>query len=313
MVVWGGYSFDGVEHYTTLGGRYDPFADTWLTTTEVGAPVGRGEFTAVWTGNVMVVWGGGNADTVRLDSGGRYDPVANTWTATSTVRAPSGRQMHTAVWSGSAMLVWGGHGGRDLDSGGRYVLGASIDSDGDGYSECDGDCNDGNPLIHPGAVDVCDGLDNDCDGIVDGSPVDSDRDGVRDCADNCPLDSNPTQADLDHDGDGDACDLDDGLIYLRIPDDGHIAWQRETGPTTWNVYQGDLAVLGSSGEYTQVPGSNPLAIRQCGVLDTSVDDPLVPAVGQVKFVLVTGVQNGIEWSLGTDSTGSERPNTHPCP
>lgn len=40
------------------------------------------------------------------------------------------------------MLVWGGYGNSELDNGGRYALGNSVDDDGDGLSECDGDCND---------------------------------------------------------------------------------------------------------------------------------------------------------------------------
>lgn len=43
-----------------------------------------------------------------------------------------------------------------------------VDSDGDGYSPDDGDCDDGDPLIHPGADDTCgDNIDSDCDGIPD--------------------------------------------------------------------------------------------------------------------------------------------------
>ena len=34
-------------------------------------------------------------------------------------------------------------------------------------STIDGDCNDTDPNIKPGVVEVCDGLDNDCDGDVD--------------------------------------------------------------------------------------------------------------------------------------------------
>ncbi|MDX6582892.1 MAG: hypothetical protein QOI10_2076 [Solirubrobacterales bacterium] len=41
-----------------------------------------------------------------------------------------------------------------------------------------------------------------------GAPADSDSDGVGDGSDNCPHVANPGQADLDHDGLGDACDSD---------------------------------------------------------------------------------------------------------
>jgi cysteine-rich repeat protein len=62
-----------------------------------------------------------------------------------------------------------------------------IDADGDGYAPgpaiCGGgDCNEADATVHPGAADVCgDGIDNDCNGVVDdGTPtwyVDCDGDG----------------------------------------------------------------------------------------------------------------------------------------
>ena len=74
------------------------------------------------------------------------------------------------------------------------------DSDGDGYTENQGDCNDINSSINPGAEDICgDGIDQDCsngDAVcpVDPSDVDTDGDGLFDSVDpqpevyNSPLD-----------------------------------------------------------------------------------------------------------------------------
>jgi len=43
------------------------------------------------------------------------------------------------------------------------------DGDGDGISSCQGDCNDSVRTIAPGAAELCDGYDNDCDGRTDES------------------------------------------------------------------------------------------------------------------------------------------------
>lgn len=63
---------------------------------------------------------------------------------------------------------------------------SDVDNDGDGYSHCEGDCNDDNRGINPGAEELCDGVDGDCDGEID---EDSDGDGYPLCED-CD-DSNP--------------------------------------------------------------------------------------------------------------------------
>ena len=56
-----------------------------------------------------------------------------------------------------------------------------------------------------------------------------------------------------------------------------------------------------------------LAKPHCVVTVTPVDDVDHPLRGKTVFSLVTGVQNGVEGSLGRDSTGRERPNGNPCP
>ena len=56
----------------------------------------------------------------------------------------------------------------------------NIDNDFDGFSENNGDCDDTNAQVYSGAEEICDGLDNDCDDLVDedaGSIFYQDSDG----------------------------------------------------------------------------------------------------------------------------------------
>lgn len=65
------------------------------------------------------------------------------------------------------------------------------DWDGDGFCEEDpcasgaesGDCDDDNASVWPGAIEACDGIDNDCDGSLSAEETDDDGDGFNECAD----------------------------------------------------------------------------------------------------------------------------------
>ena len=141
---------------------------------------------------------------------------------------------------------------------------------------------------------------------------DPDEDGVPTCIDTCPAWYNPSQVDSDADGEGDACDRNDGVIWEWREDRGSISYQFEENVSSWNVYSGDLDVLRQTGVYTQAPGSNPLANRQCGQETVRAWHPGIPPSGKVSFSLVTAVTNYGEGSLGSGTAG-ERSNTNPCP
>jgi len=102
--------------------------------------------------------------------------------------------------------------GIDQDCGGNDDFDADVDGyDAADHPRADGssgdDCDDAAPLINPGATEVCDDVDNDCDSLVDGADDSVDPASVR-----------TWYADGDVDGYGDsgastsACDQPEGYV-----------------------------------------------------------------------------------------------------
>jgi N-acetylneuraminic acid mutarotase len=298
MIVWGGGPGPAPPG-TNSGGRYDPFTDTWLPTALSGAPAGRYRHSAVWTGSRMVVWGGRQTTETPLDTGGVYDPAVDSWQPTSRAAAPAPRDLHTAIWTGNRMIVWGGQNSAYQASGGAYlpdVPTPDVDEDGDGFAACSGDCDDTRADVHPGAIELCDDRDNDCDGLVDGFATTC---GVGVCAasgqcvagtDSCASGTASAEAcdALDNDCDG-LTDENLPCVAMRIDLMGTtVSWSPVAGATLYDLVWGSMSLLQESG------GDYSFSTTGCAGADiasTQIEFTPTPDLGEV-FWLVARPQNG---------------------
>jgi len=80
------------------------------------------------------------------------------------------------------------------------------DDDSDGYTENQNDCDDSNAAVNPGATEQCDGIDNDCNGVIDDP-------GVLGCTI------------YYFDGDGDTYGVDGDTQCLCTPEGSYTALQ----------------------------------------------------------------------------------------
>ncbi len=127
-----------------------------------------------------------------------------------------------------------------------------------GYVADDADCDDSEPTMFPGNPEVCDGLDNDCDGSVPAVEVDDDGDGMFECQGDCD-DTDATT----YDGAPELCDqIDndcDGPIDEDVDEDvdadGFNACQGDCDNTDPTVYPGAAEVC--DGVDTDCDGSLP--------------------------------------------------------
>ncbi len=119
--------------------------------------------------------------------------------------------------------------------------GTEKDADGDGHQAVKfggDDCDDSDPSIHPGVEEVCNALDDDCDGLTDnGRDSDGDHHWVCDCDDADP-DVHPGAVET-CDGRDEDCDgqVDDGLGDRACPLSAGVcqgAVRRCLGPAGWS-------------------------------------------------------------------------------
>ena len=147
------------------------------------------------------------------------------------------------------------------------------------------DCDDTDPTRHPGAEEVCNGLDDDCDGVLLIEEIDSDGDGVPTCMGDC----NDSVAAI-HPGAAELCDrLDDDC-------DGQVPADEQDG-------DGD-GVATCEGDCDDTdPDLSPLAAELCNGLDDDCD-------GQVGAIELDA--DGDTWAGCDGDCDDADPLIHPA-
>lgn len=171
--------------------------------------------------------------------------------------------------------------------------GVVVDGDGDGFSSSE-DCDDADGDVYPGANELCDGIDNNCDGSIDEGVldpfyIDGDGDGFGDAGEitqacDAPDGYVPNASDCD-DGDGniypgnvESCDgldnncdgvVDEGVGDTYYVDDDGDGYGGETTIFSCTTQEGLSVVSGDCDDAnnTIYPGSNEL----CDELDNNCD------------------------------------------
>lgn len=165
------------------------------------------------------------------------------------------------------------------------------DFDQDGYP-AEIDCNDSDPAIHPAAFEECDGIDNNCDGVIDEGYPDITGDGVADCDPVEVCDGADNNANTlidegfpDFDGDDvadcldDACELFVDAVSREIPIDEEC-----TEPVIEVVDPWDVVIEAQWRDGSDTSGS--YAMPAIGrFIDTNGDG--VVDLGDVPVIVIT--------------------------
>lgn len=114
-----------------------------------------------------------------------------------------------------------------VNVGGAMIIMQTPDWDGDGISP-PADCDDSNANIYPGATELCDELDNDCDTILPDDETDIDGDGYIGCQECNDLDAavNPDAMELPGNSIDENCDGDLGDCNPCFPWRNHGEYVR---------------------------------------------------------------------------------------
>ena len=162
--------------------------------------------------------------------------------------------------------------GEEVNLYGSNPLVADADGDVDGYYWFD-DCNDSDENIHPGADELLNGIDEDCDGLFDEDfqTIDSDGDTLTDLAEYSTFGTNWSNPDTDGDGLEDGAEIwyyfsdplvadadadVDGWYHFQDCDEGNASIN-PGAIEIWNGLDDDCDDLIDEGVYPPVPEQEP--------------------------------------------------------
>jgi len=194
----------------------------------------------------------GRLYTREAPCGSSPDPRVSQWTLLPNLPDASGNACNLitrptaygmCAFVGNTLTV----GGTEVGAVSGWVTTCYADGDGDGVAPCQGDCDDNDPGRFPGNPEICDGVDNDCNGGPAPDEADLDGDGYRICTGDCDDGS-----DARHPGNPEVCDgLDndcDGLTpgnEIDADNDGVAVCAGDCDDDDAARYPGNLEVCDS--------------------------------------------------------------------
>lgn len=117
MIIWGGQDIPLLQNSWSNaalsdGGMFDPYTNTWTSMSQpISAIISpRQLHSAVWTGNEMIIWGGGTGGMLSSNQGYIYNIATDTWSLLCVQNQPSISQRSWVgfdVWTGDKLIIWG--------------------------------------------------------------------------------------------------------------------------------------------------------------------------------------------------------------
>ncbi len=190
----------------------------------------------------------------------------------------------------------------------------TTDADGDGFTENE-DCDDTEPEVHPAATEVCDGVDNDCDGLTDDADpevstsltwyADADGDGYGDSTAALTACEQPAG----HVPDASDCDDDDAAVN---PDGEEVCDGIDNDcDDAVDTLDGDADGFNICEDCDDTdPGIHPLTVERCldgkdndcdGITDEC--DPITPERAQAVIRSESSTYGGDICKSGGDMDG----------